>query len=77
VISPSQERYLTHKQASMHRVEFEPTIPVFERAMTIHVLDRAVAVIDNPYFCLNTNYEVALLSSLPNQQLFLSCAAIE
>jgi hypothetical protein len=27
-------------------VEFEPTIPVFERTKTVHALDRAAAVID-------------------------------
>jgi hypothetical protein len=50
VISPSQGRYLTqtenkHKQTSMPRVGFEPTIPVFERAKTVHALDRAATVI--------------------------------
>jgi hypothetical protein len=29
----------------MPLVEFEPTIPVFERAKTVHVLDPAVTVI--------------------------------
>jgi hypothetical protein len=29
----------------MPRVEFEPTIPVLERAKTVHALDRAVTVI--------------------------------
>jgi hypothetical protein len=29
----------------MPRVGFEPTIPVFERAKTVHVLDRAATVI--------------------------------
>jgi shikimate 5-dehydrogenase len=29
----------------MPRVVFKPTIPVFERAMTIHVLDRTATVI--------------------------------
>jgi hypothetical protein len=29
----------------MIRVGFEPTIPVFERAKTVHALDRAVTVI--------------------------------
>jgi hypothetical protein len=29
----------------MPRVGFEPTIPVFERAKTVHALDRAVTVI--------------------------------
>jgi hypothetical protein len=51
-ISPLQGRYLhaeQHKQnkrthTSMPRVGFEPTIPVFERAKTVHALDRAVTV---------------------------------
>jgi hypothetical protein len=29
----------------MPRVGFEPTIPVFERAKTVHALDHAVTVI--------------------------------
>jgi hypothetical protein len=29
----------------MLRVEFEPTIPVFEQAKTVHALDRAATVI--------------------------------
>jgi hypothetical protein len=29
----------------MPRVRFEPTIPVFERAKTVHALDRATTVI--------------------------------
>jgi hypothetical protein len=50
-ISPSQGRYLTqtqnkHKQASIPWVVFEPTIPVFERAKTVHhALDHATTVI--------------------------------
>jgi hypothetical protein len=32
---------------SMPRVGFEPTIPVFERAKTVHSLDRAATVIAN------------------------------
>jgi hypothetical protein len=31
-------------QTSMPRVGFEPKIPVFERAKTVHALDRAAAV---------------------------------
>jgi hypothetical protein len=31
-------------QTSMTRVGFEPMIPVFERATTIHALDREAAV---------------------------------
>jgi hypothetical protein len=46
VISPSQGRYLTqtqnkHKQTSMPQVRFEPMIPAYERAKTVHALDRA------------------------------------
>jgi hypothetical protein len=33
-------------QTSMPRVGFEPTIPVFERAKTVHTLDRAATVIN-------------------------------
>jgi hypothetical protein len=29
----------------MHRVEFEPMIPMFEKAKTVHALDRAATVI--------------------------------
>jgi hypothetical protein len=57
-ISPSQSRYLhieQHKQnkrthTSMPRVGFEPTIPVFERAKTVHALDREATVFG---FCRN------------------------
>jgi hypothetical protein len=31
-------------KASMHRVEFEPTTPVFERTKTVHALDSAATV---------------------------------
>jgi hypothetical protein len=34
----------------MPEVEFEPTIPVFQRAKTVHALDRAATVIDNFMF---------------------------
>jgi hypothetical protein len=52
-ISPSQGRYLhtgKHKQnkriqTSMPQVGFEPTIPVFERAKSVHALDGAATVI--------------------------------
>jgi hypothetical protein len=32
-------------QTSMHWVEFEPTVPAFERSKTVHALDRATTVI--------------------------------
>jgi hypothetical protein len=53
-ISPSQGRYLQTEQhkhrINAHRypclwVGFEPTIPAFERAKTVHALDRAATVI--------------------------------
>jgi hypothetical protein len=50
-ISPSQGRYLQNNtqctQTSMPLVAFEPTTPVFERAKTVHALDRAATVIGN------------------------------
>jgi hypothetical protein len=45
-------------QTSMLRVGFEPTIPVFERAKTVHALDRAAAVIGVAYFCMLFNDDV-------------------
>jgi hypothetical protein len=33
-------------QTSIPRVVFEPTTPMFERAKTVHALDRAATVID-------------------------------
>jgi hypothetical protein len=55
VISPSQGRYLTqtqnkHRQTS--RVGFEPTIPAFDRAKTVHVLDRAANMFGTLTFTL-------------------------
>jgi hypothetical protein len=47
-MSPAQGRYLhrtTKTQKFMPRVGFEPTIPMFERVKTFHVLDRAATVI--------------------------------
>jgi hypothetical protein len=38
-------------RTSMPQVGFELTIPVFERAKTVHALDRAVTVIGN--FCIS------------------------
>jgi hypothetical protein len=39
----------------MPRVGFEPTIPVFEWAKTVHALDRAVTVIGN-FITIDTIY---------------------
>jgi hypothetical protein len=37
---------------SIPQMGFEPTIPVFERAKTIHALDRATNVVGNLYHCI-------------------------
>jgi hypothetical protein len=34
-------------------VEFEPTIPAFERAKTVHAFDSATTVIDNDIYVIN------------------------
>jgi hypothetical protein len=57
-ISLSQGRYLhtgqhKHTQTSMPQVGFEPTIPVFEWAKTVHALDRAATVIGCTVFITN------------------------
>jgi hypothetical protein len=54
----------------MLRVGFEPTIPVFERAKTVHVLDRAATVIGK---CLYYNFKVlyAVRSTVRNHCLYL------
>jgi hypothetical protein len=66
VISPSQGRYLhtgRHKQkkrtqTSMPWVGFESTIPAFERAKTVHALDRAATAIG---LFSNTVYDLPLM----------------
>jgi Na+-transporting methylmalonyl-CoA/oxaloacetate decarboxylase gamma subunit len=40
---------------SMPRVGFEPTIPAFERAKTVHALDRAATVIGTSLFYIPYN----------------------
>jgi hypothetical protein len=57
--SPSQGRYVHTEQqkenkyteTSMPLVGFEPTIPLFQRANTVHALDRVATVIET-----ETNY---------------------
>jgi hypothetical protein len=39
----------------MTRLGFEPTIPVFERAVTVHALERATTVIGVQYTTLHIN----------------------
>jgi hypothetical protein len=40
----------------MPRLGFQPTIPVFERAKTVHALDRAAIVIGSLDFILRNLY---------------------
>jgi hypothetical protein len=42
---PLPKHRTTQTQTSIPRVGFEPTIPVLERAKTVHALDRATTVI--------------------------------
>jgi hypothetical protein len=39
----------------MPQVGFEPTIPMFEQAKTVHVLERAVTVIGSEHIWLGRN----------------------
>jgi hypothetical protein len=63
VISPSQGRYLHRttqtqnksRRTSMPWVGFEPSIPAFKRAKTVHALDRAATVIGISGICLFIN----------------------
>jgi hypothetical protein len=42
----------------MHWVGFEPTIPVFERAKTIHALDRVAIVIGSYEYIIQSTENV-------------------
>jgi hypothetical protein len=72
-ISPSQGRYLhtgqhrhrINSQTCMPWVGFEPTIPVFERAKTVHALDRAATSIISLYIILLLMQLVFVFSLLP------------
>jgi hypothetical protein len=52
------------KKTSMHGVGFEPMIPVFEWAKTVHALDRAATVIGTTSFYFPLNGTVAMLVML-------------
>jgi hypothetical protein len=55
-------------------VGFEPIIPAFERAKTVHALDRAATVIDNFTYTKYTNFSKIALLKLPcrnNHSIFL------
>jgi hypothetical protein len=54
--SPAHTEHHKHRinvDISMPRVGFEPTIPVFERAKTVHALDRAAPVIAFHIICFS------------------------
>jgi hypothetical protein len=42
----------TCTQSSMPQVRFEPTIPAFERAKTVHALDRSVTFLNPCSVCI-------------------------
>jgi hypothetical protein len=50
-------------QASMSRVGFEPTIPMFEGAKTVHALDRAAITIARLKFTLSNNSIIQVLQN--------------
>jgi hypothetical protein len=54
----------------MPRVGFEPTIPAFERAKTVHSLDRAATVIGNSSDCLT---HVVMWFDADSYSVFASC----
>jgi hypothetical protein len=47
----TQDNANTELSHSMRPVGFEPTIPAFERAKTVHALDRAATVTGSPLEC--------------------------
>jgi hypothetical protein len=49
-----------HRQTSMPSVEFEPTIPAFERAKTVYALDPAATVIVIPNIILRILFQKAM-----------------
>jgi hypothetical protein len=52
-------------QASVAQVGFEPTIPVFERAKTVHVLDRAATVLGTNQINIDNISSSTLTGLLP------------
>jgi hypothetical protein len=55
-------------QTSMHRVEIEPTIPVFERVKTVHALDCAPRWSAAHYYTeLFYNFKMVLLFHYPSE----------
>jgi hypothetical protein len=84
-ISPSQGRYLhigqhkhrTNAHTSMPQVGFEPTIPVFERAKTVHALDRAATVIGSRCYgyCKTCDIRV-LIVTIPLPSFYYCCSII-
>jgi hypothetical protein len=84
-ISPSQGRYLhrttqtqnKRTQTSMFRVWFEPTIPVLERAKTVHAVDCTATVIGTDMYTFIILSVVVLRGCyLVNMQVFLGTEII-
>jgi hypothetical protein len=59
-----QHEYRINAETSIPRVEFEPTTTVFERAKTVHALDRAVSVIGNASTYIRLFYETKIFLHL-------------
>jgi hypothetical protein len=56
----------------MPLVGFEPTVPVFERAKTVHALDRAATVIGSPLKCTQLNIKENIII---NEKIILEYAS--
>jgi hypothetical protein len=54
----------------MPQVGFEPTIPVFERAKTVHPLDRAATVIGGSLHLVNVNFQFHFISLICMSKIF-------
>jgi hypothetical protein len=82
-ISPSQGSYLHTEQhkhwinahkTSMTRVGFEPTMPVFERAKTVHALDRMATAIWASLHSMTHKNCMELLFMLTGRSMNKHCA---
>jgi hypothetical protein len=61
----------------MSRMGFETTIPVFERAKTVHALDRAAGHCDIPFLALASKYSSQSASSMQALSHPTSCTPIK
>jgi hypothetical protein len=64
-----QHKHRINAHTSMPRVRFEPKIPVFERAMTVHALGRAAPVMGTFHYFIGVIYQQLLY--IGTGQLFI------